>query len=428
MGWLTALADGILGRRETKAALDTIAVLARTDGFIPAIQFEGGGDLEQLYRCSSFAFACMNANSSAMASLPLEGQRRGEDGESRWVEDRNSPLDSWLLEPTGNTTPTRWSAGQLVKVLALHLYISGNAYVRPFYNRARTRVVRVEVWDPTRTTVERDERGRPVWYTGAPSEALGVERVGWRDIVHIQEPNPGSQRDGSSHLGAALDAVGADATAIERIRANLTNRISPGLILSVAGAYGFDGEQETDFLDHLRENYQQASQDGSPMVLGADAKVLATPDTSHQIDYRQIRENNRAEIVAVFGTPPPIIGDYAQATLQNFDAAYRVWWLSRLLPMLGHICDTLNRQLFWPTYGSSVRLWYALGESEIGLLLLRSKAELAKELVDIGYPANAANMRVGLGMPRFDALEEPLTQLVEAGRTTLDSDPDQPPE
>lgn len=415
------------GYKAAGSAFNELVLLYTNDGWFPAEQFrqlEGVGSLGSgsktkiawAYQVASIVYACAHANATAAASLPWQIQERvREGGRRRWVP-AQAPypdIEQLIDAPFGGVEsfPLAWGMNDLVKVCSLHRYLEGNAYLRMIRVDRNQRLRRFEFWDPCNVEIEINGRRLPKKYKYGQGEYDPTE------VVHMVEVDPGSAARGLAPLESILASARVDRIAIERIKANLLNRIAPGLIMSIKGAAGLTEDQRDEYKQYLTDNYQKATKDGTPLVVGEDAKVLATPDMSHQIDYDQTRAMVRRDTIAVFGTPPPVIGDYEQATLQNFAQAIRVWWTSRLLPLLAQIAHAINRQAIAPIYGPDVRIWYDIADSDVGLILLLAKAEAAQALVDLGYPANAAAEKVGLSMQKFDELDIANVKFTIAGRS-----------
>lgn len=126
--------------------------------------------------------------------------------------------------------------------------------------------------------------------------------------------------------------------------------------------------------------------------------------------------------MAVLGTPPPVLGLYDNATLNNFAQAFKLWWMITLFPLLQAIYEAINTQLVYPVYGPDYRLWYDDAGSEIALLLLKERVETAAGLVAIGVPPNLAMRRASIDIEEVAELDVPLMNLQLAGREQGDSE------
>lgn len=390
-----------------------IRVIMRQDGFIPAIQFSGD-NLETLLEASTWAYACISGNAEAIASLPAIVQRAGDENEDKWVEVAEHPLNDLIKNPFGgvNGLP-HWSWGQLIETVSQHLYITGNSWLDPQVVKSgknpRIKAVYL-LQQPGQMTADETPAGVPTQYR------YGVKTYKVNEVVNIMNAAPGSLWNGQSPLHAAFRDVNIDRTAHERQKANLENRVAPGVVVEIDGYFGPTEAQKKEILKELTESYTRATQDGTPFVVGKGAKLHPPIQTGQVSDIFDVRKFSRDGMLAVFRTPPPIVGIYENATLQNFATATKIWWLNALFPMLNTIYGALNNQLVWPVYGENIRLWYDVTGSDIGLLILKDRVDVAQGLVNLGYPTNMASRRVGLGMGHVEELDQANTQIIVAGR------------
>jgi hypothetical protein len=178
---------------------------------------------------------------------------------------------------------------------------------------------------------------------------------------------------------------------------------------------GATSTQEQAILNKLADDYTDAADTGKPLVIGNGSKISTAP-TSEELQVYDARRFSRDEILAVMGTPPPMIGDYENATLQNFDKAFQSWWMNVLFPMNHDYYGALNSQAIWPVYGTNTRLWYDVSRTDIGVMLMNKKLDVAKKILDLGHTANTAAAEVGLDLEFVAELETYNRDLAAAGR------------
>lgn len=402
----------------------TFEVVATLDGWVPAMQFVDS-DLDRLYTAASWSYACISANAEALASMPPILQRF-QDG--RWQRAQDShPLWNVLRQPFGMTPGwPRWAWSQLLKTITLQWQISGNAFLRPAYLEGRQRLGALYlIRNPGQVAAIEDPSTKLI-----RGYRYGNEQLRQADLVNISSAAPTSLWKGQSPLAVALNAIETDATAAARQNANLKNKIQPGLVIMINDPHGLgiDNEKRDELLAWLKEKYQAATMSGQPLVVGGDTKIQEPPN-ARELEYFRTRKFSRDEMVSVLKTPPPVIGIYENATLQNFREAFKIWWMSLLFPLTHAIYDAINVQAVWPIYGAKFRFWYDLSQTEIGLVLMRDRLEIAEKIKGLGYSANIAAAEAGLDLPFVPELEVYNAQLLEAGRVVpelpagTDSDP-----
>ncbi|MDY0001402.1 MAG: phage portal protein [Polyangia bacterium] len=402
-----------------KIKSSTLQVVATLDGWVPSLQFFDS-DADRLLQASTWAFACLSANATAAASLPPVVQKY-EDG--RWVRAADThPLWNVLRSPFAATPGwPRWGWKSMFRSVILQLEITGAAYLRPAYADGRQRLAALYLFRyPSRMTPDEDP------YTGLlRCFRYGVEEYGINDVVNLTEASASGFYKGVAPLSVALGAIETDATAALRQKSNLENKIAPGAHIKVSDFFGvgISNEQRNEIVNYLTEEYSGASKDGLPFVTGEGTEITA-PQTTRDLQYFETRRFARDELLGVLRTPPPVIGIYENATLQNFEKAISIWWMAHLFPMVDMVYDAINLQAVYPVYGGRVRLWYDLSRTtQIGLLLMGQRLDIAKKIADLGYPANIASAEAGLDLPWVEGLDVVNTALIRAGRPTPTDDP-----
>lgn len=404
----------------TQRGGDPVAVVD-PDGFIPDTAFVGG-TLEENLEASIWSYAAVTSNAEAIASLPAIVQRQEVvDNKTKWVKDTSHPLNGLLREPFGNKyskTPP-WSWQKLYEVVGLQVQLGGNSFLQPIAFD-RNQKLAVKLWRrPETVQAETDDDGYPLYYD------YNGGQYGPREICNIQSAHPSSFWKGHSAFKAAQVDITIDQTGHSRTLYNLKNRLGSGVVISKEGfSHNTTSEQKLKILRELKKNYQASTQDGTPLVVSSGTKI--TPIPQQDIKYVfDVRKMSREGIMAATKVPPPILGVYENATLQNFATSKVIWWTNCLFPLAGHIYSEINQQIIWPRYGYNIRLWYDVTGSDIGLVVVRERAEVCQVLVKLGYPTNVAADYVGLGLPHHPALDEPNLQLKVAGReeTTKPAEP-----
>ena len=377
--------------------------------------------LDEAIAASTWYYACTVANARAASDLPPIVQVKDASGD--WERDREHPLNDLLAVPFNNTPRwPRWSWKQLAQTIFMQLPATGNAFLKPAIMTDTPTEQRVTALFPlmSPSTVEgivnRADGLLDGWdlHDGSP-------RLAVNDLVNIMTPTAGSLWDGIAPMAVATEAIETDAIAGSRQRWNMENRVSHGVIISIEDEWGFGATstQETKILDKLAEQYTASADDGKPIILGKGAKISAPP-TSEELQVFDTRNFSKKEILAVCQTPPPMIGDYENATLQNFDKAFVAWWMNVLFPLNHDLYGSLNSQAIWPVYGTGTRLWYDTSRTDIGVMLQSAKLEVAKKILALGHTANTAASEVGLDLPWFKELEVFNRDLQTAGRPIPD--------
>lgn len=390
-----------------KRSVDIDPVLIRNDGFMPDAVFVGGS-LEQNLQASVWCFAALTANAEMVASLPAVVQRREGD---KWVaSEEDHALKRFIRRPLGPAGPA-WSWQQLMEMLALQVELCGNAYLYPMNLSLADQLAVQIVRHPHGVTADEDVRtGYPVTYH------TDTFRIPASGLCNIQNANPSSFWKGVSVFEAARRDVAIDRNAHDRVMYNLRNRIGSHLVIKQGDFFGLSDEEKAKILKLVKAEYQATSKDGMPMVVGKEVEFDKIPAQDPGTFIFDTRRLSREGIMAAAKVPPPILGCYENATLQNFSQARLIWWTVKLFPFAEMVFGAINAQIIAPRFGDGIRLWYDPTNTPIGVEVVKSKAQAAQALVELGFPTNVAAAHVNLGLPPHPALDEPNTALKKAGR------------
>lgn len=407
-----------MGRGGAKSHNSGFAVVWKPGEFLPPISFFGD-NLDRLYEAAVWSYACISGNANACGSLKwIVQENTGAEGKADWTRVHKHPLEGFIDQPFPLSVGLPdWASSELTQVSCLQLDLTGDNYwrilpttgARPFLEPIHPNDIEPEIIGGRLSHYRVIPRAREGGQSTGPAMLLGQE-----EVVHISHVAPGSLFRGHNPTRAAERSILIDQTAHERQKANLENKISPGMVVEVGGAFGPTKEQRKQIEDYINDNFAAAEKDGRPLIIGAGSKVHAF--SPQELNYFDTRKMSRDEMLAVYKTPPPIVGVYDQATLQNFDTARKIWWSTALFPRLNSILGAFNTQLIRPRFGPNVRLWYSTTETDIGLQLLDQRLDVALKYQTLGYSTNAINNRLSLGMPEFPELDVPNTQMITAGR------------
>lgn len=440
MGWYSNWQDRRVQKRISKAkalvgdqiktkAISDLLLLIGPDGFFPAINLSSDNP-ETLLESATWVYSAITGNAQAIGSLAGIVQQAGDEGDAAWVRirDRKHALSRFLRHPLGPGVQPEFVWGQIIEIASMQLDICGNSYWRIIdLGRGGQRLV-LEPLHPSHVEVIGEDGITPANAGGR----IGGYRIiddqrGIRlelppeEVVHIPVDSPTSLVRGRPPIAVAIRPMTIDRTAQERQKHFLTNRIGPGTILNIDSPLDHvNDEQAAAVVAKLEADFKAVEKEGGLLVLSGASKLSSSPLPS-EVQYFETRKFSRDEILGIFGVPPPIAGIFESATLQNFQQARRIWWENTLFPRLQSILEAFNRQAIQPRLGEDLRLWYSVDGTDIGLELLKNRAEVAGILVNqLGYPTNVAAAFVGLDIERIPELDAPNARFVTAGRVWND--------
>ncbi|HWT46637.1 MAG TPA: phage portal protein, partial [Vicinamibacterales bacterium] len=127
------------------------------------------------------------------------------------------------------------------------------------------------------------------------------------------------------------------------------------------GAFVVEGTLDDNEFDRVKaevaEQYAGTSNARKPMLLegGLDWKEMGLSPV--EMDWLDGKRANAAEICAVFGVPPEMVGDSSGRTYSNYQEARKAFYMETVLPLLDHLRDDLNAWLT-PRFGDNLYLDY----------------------------------------------------------------------
>ncbi len=409
-------------------------VPVRDDGFMPAMQHTGS-DLVQLMTQAVYSYLCIRRLGEDVASLPPIVQTR-DSGTGEWVEDTEHPLNEIIRQPWGPGDQPRQGWPWLMEMTSYHHDIAGTALYRKRYADVLTksRLLALQLLPPPPKTKGVATQTVDGWDHLQYWQLAGGETVLSQDTVAIIHADPGSTWRGLSPLIPAERPTAIDWYSHRRIKYNLEQRIGAGMVLKVKGIFQLNKEKRAATMTAIEELHADAEASGRPLVVGDSASVEGMPEQSTLKDIPAHRLEALREIAGIYHIPLLVLGFADRGEYKDVDSALGGYWTLGLWPKLETIYGTINQQGIWPHYGYDVRIWYDLTRSPLGLAVLRIQAKAADDLMKLGYPANAVNARLHLGMPYFDELARPNMPAVIAGREgpgrpeTEPAQPEEPPE
>ena len=183
---------------------------------------------------------------------------------------------------------------------------------------------------------------------------------------------------------------------------------------------GTTQDERDQYLQQIMDQYQGSDNWHKPLVLEGgvvDIKQLNFPPKD--IEWLEQRRVSRDEVAAVFGMPDEIAG-FGRDTYENFETAWRVWWLLTLKPLADHRDNSLQ------SFFTRIRPMLAPNErvetdlSDVGVLQedLEPKVKIATRLFRMGVPFNVLDERLGLGIGEIPNGDESFVSVSGQGLAT----------
>lgn len=178
---------------------------------------------------------------------------------------------------------------------------------------------------------------------------------------------------------------------------SLVNSCEPGFALTFPA--NLTDEQRDQFRDALRQRHQGPAKAKLPIILeaGGDIKALATSMADMQFD--QGKKTNRLEICCLLGTPPVVAGwvDAAGDSSAYTSNALRQFYQQTIFPDLDFFAPAI--QEIASRFDARAVTYFDVEDQPVVQEMRLARLESAKKYFDMGYPVNAINGVLDLGMP-----------------------------
>lgn len=343
---------------------------------------------------SVWAYACMSLLADAIGQVYFRVDEWNAETE-RWSPAPSSPLQSLLDKP--NDKITRQMFFQL---MTYSLYLGGNA----FASVIRVQGVPVELW-PQDVRYIKPIRSRTDFISGYEQKVPGVPTriIKAADALHWMFPDPANPYWGRSPMKAAMETIRTDNAARDWNKVAMANRAVSDGVFTAPGSLSV--KQYDALRARIREQHQGVSNAREPWLLSNGTSWTPMDRTPIEMDFINSRKMGREEICAVYRVPPPMVGVYEKATLNNAFTGRRIFWEDTAEPLAAAIASYLTMTLgseFGAMEGK--RLAVVADTTSIPALwkAYTERLDAAVKARGLGYTLNDVNERFRLGFPEVD--------------------------
>jgi HK97 family phage portal protein len=346
----------------------------------------GGAEIDRyaaharVYRQYVWVRKAITAITTALAPLPL----RVVDADGTAIADH--PLTMLLRKPNG-----QMDGPELYEIMLIHKLLGGEWFLE-VVDDARGQPA--ELWP---------RRPDEVWVVGDPTQPGYPIPVGYQipsldppfipvgSMIHEMFANPLNPWRGISVIGAARDEIAVDLAVL----LNTQRAVTDG-----TRQYAITTDEALTPEERARAEAQLEARYGRhrPMLLESGQSIAAFGSAPDDLEWLKARDYSREAIGALFGVPDEIMG-FGRDTYENFDTAYRVFWMLTLWPM------AQRRDATFTHFFSEVRPLLAPGQRiatdirSVDVLqdALGPKLEQAKMFFAMGVPYNVIEALLNLG-------------------------------
>ena len=346
---------------------------------------------ENYYREHLWIYACINAIAQNIGGVPFEIFKG--DNETA-LDDDNDPC--FRLFRDVNPHLSRY---QLFEGTSIFLYGWGEA----FWVLEKLGMPKVqEIWmfrpDQFKHVVK---DGKLIgWVYDKGTKRIPLEL---NEVIHFRLFNPYDDIRGFNPMQVAKMTVEMDFFA-QKFNWNFFKQdATPGLALTTEQA--LTDEQYDRVKAEWVQKYAGVSKSHSIAILDGGLKFDKMPVTQRDMDFTGLRKMSREEICAIFKVPPAEVGilEYSRA-YANTRSQDKGFWQKTLIPRMHYYEDVLNTN-FFPDHFPEYHGYFDLSSVEALQEDLNEKAKTAKTLHSMGYPMNAVNDLLGLGLPPINGGE-----------------------
>jgi len=307
------------------------------------------------YQKNAIVFRCISLIAQNAAAVPWR-LFEGDGANRRRLDDH--PLLTLLKRPN----PLQGGAEWLGALLTAYL-IAGNGYIEAAGPKGQPPL---ELWPlrPDRMRIVPGAGGLPAAYrytvNGETVEYRADALTGTADIMHLKAYHPLDDWYGMSPLEAAAFSIDQhnEAGAWNAALLQSSGRPSGALVYKPQHPDAIDTltpEQREALKEEIAQYFSGPANAGRPIVLegGLDWRDMAL--SPKDMDWLAGKDVSAREIALAFHVPPQLVGIEGSLTFANFEQARLALFDDAVLPLLGHLRDTLNNWLA-PRFGEGLTL------------------------------------------------------------------------
>ena len=366
--------------------------------------FSFQGEVVKPYSQSVWVYATIKSIAMNISRTPFVAYQ-GKYGDAEGKE-----IIEWPEEYKVFSSPNPFmSMEMLIEAVSTYLDLRGEAFLI-LEGRDNISEMPKEIWtfDPLRFDPIFIDKGKTLigWkYTGLEDIPFALH-----EIVHIKYFNPYDDYRGISPLTAGQMSIDQEYFANQYNKAFFKEGAPTGGFIEVEE--GLTDIQYNRLLRQFEDRHKGASKAHRIGVLEGGGKFVESRITQKDMDFLESKKMNRTEIFAIFKANPVAMGIYEDIkSYEGSKEARKSFWQECIIPRQELIVNTLWWSLF-SKIGNG-QIWGEFDRSAIEALQedFDKKLAVAERMALMGWPINAINKKLGLGMedvPWGDVTWKPL--------------------
>jgi len=244
----------------------------------------------------------------------------------------------------------------------------------------------------------------------------GFELVGWRftasplssplppmdllpdEVSHDSLPNPYLFWRGLSPLSVAMLAAQTDYASAQFMKGLMLNNADTGVI--VRTDQQLSPEQREQVMAALRARKTGAGCADHPLLLWGGAEIVQPSLSSADMQFMDNRKMNRQEIcAALFRMPQTMVGFTENANRAIAESERLNFIENSVTPLCARLEAALDPVI--KSFGPDLVGWFDVESHPILQQARRDRVDTALKLFGLGYPTNAINKALDLGLPHL---------------------------
>ena len=353
--------------------------------------FSSQGEVLKPYSQSVWVYATIKSIAMNIARTPFVAYQ-GKYGDAEGKE-----VIEWPEEYKVFSQPNPFMSMEiLIEAISTYLDLRGEVFL-VLEGRNNVSEIPKEIWtfDPFRFEPIFIDNGKRL--IGWKYSGLEDVHFGLHEIIHIKYFNPYDDYRGISPLTSAQTSIDQEYFANQYNKAFFKEGAPTGGFIVVEE--GLTEIQYNRLLHQQEDRHKGAFKAHRLGILEGGAKFVEARISQKDMDFIESKKMSREEIFAVFKTNPVAMGIYEDVkSYEGSKEARKSFWQECIVPRQELIVNTLWWILF-SKIGSG-QIWGEFDRSAIEALQddFDKKLSAAERMANMGWPINAINKKLGLGM------------------------------
>jgi len=303
---------------------------------------EGYSTLLNKYARSVWLYIGVSTIAGALSQVNfrvIDKRRKGQPNEA-------VKGDGVGLSPLLNN-PNPWmSAVEFKETVAMHLLLTGNAYIEKAALDSRGRPHELYVLNPKNMQV----LPHPTKFVKGYVYTVNQIKISFSpdEVIHIKMPDPrGESHYGLAPIAAIRQTMDLDWEALNWNASYFSNATWPSGVITVED--GLNEEEYRRAKRELKQSYEGTSKVGKIIILSGGMNWQQTTPNPKDLDFLNLRKHSREEILSILKVPPSIVGIFNAESSSGRSAGVREqhidFWSRTIQPLANRILTKLNSSL-----------------------------------------------------------------------------------